>query len=60
VVVGLVWLVWPGFLFFLFGCKRLVECGRLRSKIIDFCSLMREARGGFWRCEVEDLLIWSV
>jgi hypothetical protein len=46
--------------FFLFGCKRLVECGRLRSKIIDFCSLMREARGGFWRCEVEDLLIWSV
>lgn len=51
-VVGLVWLVWPGFLFFLFGCKRLVECGRLRSKIIDFCSL-REAGGVFgdvkWR-----------
>jgi hypothetical protein len=57
-----VWLlVWSGLAsFFLFGCKRLVECGRLRSKIIDFCSLMREARGGFWRCEVEDLLIWSV
>jgi hypothetical protein len=57
-----VWLlVWSGLAsFFLFGCKRLVECGRLRSKIIDFCSLMREARGGFWRGEVEDLLIWSV
>jgi hypothetical protein len=54
-LAGLAWLP-----FFLFGCKRLVECGRLRSKIIDFCSLMREARGGFWRCEVEDLLIWSV
>jgi hypothetical protein len=57
----LVWSGWSGLAsFFLFGCKRLVECGRLRSKIIDFCSLMREARGGFWRCEVEDLLIWSV
>lgn len=30
-VVGL---VWPGFLFFLFGCKRLVECGLLLLEVL--------------------------